>query len=403
MVKAEKPVRKRPKQDPVSSAALSKAGSSSAPAKKSSAKDQKDSSVAPSKTLVKPHGHKPVKPPLVEVTTKPHKKAVTPPPAILAEDTHVDVRGRSPTPVTVEYMLDRIFTDYPTLSALRIPHRVKCFSSFFFLPGSNPLFLSRTLQDVLCVLGTVCFASIKSLWLHALTVTVGVTAPVGCPPMTCRRSMINCYHLHRPLIHVCTFTYSFLFFSANSFLVVEMHDRNFMAADHQIRLLLNALQEVYKMRSAALCNLLQAFSSVEGSHDTDAMVKFAREYPIGHRLMIDMGLIMDEDGLLQKVFDPQFKHYYPRPLQLHSKKLPELSLPAFTVLKDKKKKKRHRRSEAPETGVEHGYEEEQADDDKVAGDLIDQLEPSPVHPSKAASSVSYFPSLSFLFLCYSCS
>ncbi len=108
-------------------------------------------------------------------------------------------------------------------------------------------------------------------------------------------------------------------------------------------------------------------------------------------------------GLLQKVFDPQFRHYYPRPLQLHSEKSPEPLLPAFMVLKDKKKKKRHQRSEVPETGVEHGNEEEQADDDKVAGDLIDQLEPSPVHPSKAASSVSYFPFLSFLFLCYSCS
>ncbi len=134
-VKTEKPVHKRPKQDPASSAALSKAGSSSAPAKKSSAKDQKDSSVTPSKTSVKPCGRKPVKPPLVEVTTKPHKKAVTPPPAILAEDTHVDVWGRSPTPVTAEYMLDRIFTDYPTLSALRIPPQGKVL--FFVLLSSR--------------------------------------------------------------------------------------------------------------------------------------------------------------------------------------------------------------------------------------------------------------------------
>ncbi len=144
-----------------------------------------------------------------------------------------------------------------------------------------------------------------------------------------------------------------------------MHDRNFMAADRQIRLLLNALHEAYEMHSAALCNLLQVFSSVEGGHNTDAMVKFACEYPVGHRLMINMGLITDEDGLLQKVFDPQFRHYSPRPLQLHSEKSPEPSLPAFTVLKDKKRKKRHWRSEAPETGVEHGDEEEQADDDKV--------------------------------------
>ncbi len=132
-VKTEKPAHKCSKQDPTSFAAPSKAGSSSAPAKKSSATDKKDSSTIPSKTSVKPHGCKPVKPPLIEVPTKPHKKAVTPPPAILAKDTHVDVWGWWPTPVMVEYMLDRIFTDYLTLSALHIPHRVKYFSlcSFF--------------------------------------------------------------------------------------------------------------------------------------------------------------------------------------------------------------------------------------------------------------------------------
>ncbi len=168
-----------------------------------------------------------------------------------------------------------------------------------------------------------------------------------------------------------------------------MHDRNFTAADHQICLLLDTLHEAYEMCSATLCNLLQAFSSVEGGHDTDAMVKFTHEYPVGHRLMIDMGLITDKDGLLQKVFDPRFRHYYPCPLQLHSETEPELSLPAFTVIKDKKKKKKQQRADPPEMEVDHGNEEEQVDDDQVAGDLIDQLEPSPVHPSKAASSVSH--------------
>ncbi len=172
-----------------------------------------------------------------------------------------------------------------------------------------------------------------------------------------------------------------------------MHDRNFTAADCQICHLLNALHEAYKMHTAVLCNLLQVFSSVEGGHDTDAMVKFAHEYPVSHRLMIDMGLITDEDGLLQKAFDPQFRHYYPCPLQLHSKTEPEPSLPAFMVIKDKKKKKKQWRSDAPEMEVNHVDEEEQADDNQVEGELIDQLEPSPIHPSKAASSVSHFPFL----------
>ncbi len=150
-----------------------------------------------------------------------------------------------------------------------------------------------------------------------------------------------------------------------------MHDHNFTAADRQICLLLDALHEAYEMCSADLCNLLQAFSSIEGGHDTDAMVKFAHEYPVSHRLMIDMGLITDKDGLLQKAFDPQFRHYYPCPLQLHSKTEPEPSLLAFTVIKDKKKKKKQQRSDAPELEVDRVVEEELADDDQVEGELID--------------------------------
>lgn len=88
---------------------------------------KKESSAAPVKPPTKPRGWKPVKPPLIEVSTKPHKKAATPPPTILAEDTHVDIHGCSPTPVTTEYMLDCILTDLPMLSALRLPHRVSTF------------------------------------------------------------------------------------------------------------------------------------------------------------------------------------------------------------------------------------------------------------------------------------
>ncbi len=83
------------------------------------------------KTPVKPRGHKPVKAPFIELLTEPHKKATMPPPMILAEDTHVDIQGHSPTPVMSEYMLDRIFTDLPTLSALRLSHWVSSFSCIF--------------------------------------------------------------------------------------------------------------------------------------------------------------------------------------------------------------------------------------------------------------------------------
>ncbi len=134
----------------------------------------------------------------------PHKKEVTPP-HVLAEDTHVDIRGRSPTPITMEYMLDRILTDLPMLSALHLPHRVCTFLILFFLVLILTFSFSfRMRPGALCVLGAVCFVNTKSLWLHALTVTVGVTAPAGCLLMTCRRFAITCWCLHRPLIHVHT-------------------------------------------------------------------------------------------------------------------------------------------------------------------------------------------------------
>ncbi|KAK0431314.1 hypothetical protein EV421DRAFT_1743217 [Armillaria borealis] len=266
-LKEEKPACKWSKQDQALTTSTTKTGSSAALSKKSSSKDKgraaslpitKESSTARDKTPGKPRGRKL----LVEVPTVPRKKEVTPPPAILSENTHVDIRGRSPTPVTAD---------------LTSPS-----------PGCGRLY-------------HVC-------WPPVLTVIAGVTAPVGYPLMTCRRLLIL------------------------------------------------------------------AFSSVEGSHNTDAMLKFAHKYTVGHRLMIDMELITDKDGLLQKVFDLQMKHYYPCPLHLHSEMTPEPPLPEFAVLPDKKKQP----SDKLET---KDGDEEHADDDQVAKSLVDQLQSSPAQSS----------------------
>ncbi len=119
------------------------------------------------------------------------------------------------------------------------------------------------------------------------------------------------------------------------------------------------------MHTAMLCNLLQAFSLIEGGHDTDAMLKYMHKYPVGHRLMIDMELIMDEDRLLQKVFNLQSRHYYPQPLHLHSKKTP---LPKFTVTEDKKKKKPM--SDPLMKKANKDDDEEYADNNQVVGALL---------------------------------
>ncbi|KAK0241962.1 hypothetical protein EDD85DRAFT_949023 [Armillaria nabsnona] len=150
-----------------------------------------------------------------------------------------------------------------------------------------------------------------------------------------------------------------LLFSQATHPFIEMHDCNFTTADHQIWHLLNTLHEAYKMHSTMLCNLLQAFSSVKGGHDTDAMLKFACKYSTSHHLIINMELIMDEDGLLQKVSDLRSHHYYP----CHSKTTPEPLLPMFTIFKDKTKKKQ--KSSLPVTKVNNGESKEQVDDEQV--------------------------------------
>ncbi len=179
-----------------------------------------------------------------------------------------------------------------------------------------------------------------------------------------------------------------LFHLLTYYSAVEMHDCNFLAADRQICHLLNALHEAYQLRTAALCNLLQAFSQVEGAHDTDAFEKFARDYSTGRCLLIDMGLVRDEDGVLQRVAAPQLRHYYPRPLTVHSETTPEPQLPAFTVLPHDVRPVGGSESDEDSDG-------DRQDKETMAQDLEqDQLSPSsPVRPEPMMG-----PSVRSLFL-----
>ncbi|PBK68524.1 hypothetical protein ARMSODRAFT_975924 [Armillaria solidipes] len=349
-VEVEKPAPKRPKHGSSSSKVKESERASPPPTKASTSKVKtepsaptKEGSVTTDKSQVRGRGRKPAKMPIVEVPTVPRRKIQTPPPAVISEDTHVDVRGRSPTPVTAEYMLDRILTDLPTLSALRLPHR----------------------DAADC---TMC-AGRRRLCQHKEPLSSCANC-AGWGHCTCRLSADDLQEVRDNLLPLAQAAHP----------LVEMHDRNFLAADRQIRHLLDALHEAYQIRTAALCNLLQAFSHVEGSHDTDALVKFAREYSVGRRLMIDMGLLAEEDGELQRVANPQLLHYYPRPLVLHSETTPEPPLPAFTVQKPEPITKKPRRGKEEE-------DEETADGDHVAKVLEeDEFPSSPVRSVKHASS-----------------
>ncbi len=91
---------------------------------------EKEGSVTYGKAPVCSHARKGAKAPIVKVLTLCCKKGVTPPLAVISEDTHANPQGRSPTPITAELMLDWIFTDLPLLSALHLPHKVCCFLLF---------------------------------------------------------------------------------------------------------------------------------------------------------------------------------------------------------------------------------------------------------------------------------
>ncbi|KAK0430671.1 hypothetical protein EV421DRAFT_1912614 [Armillaria borealis] len=80
---------------------------------------KKEGSFAMEKSQMCGQGCKPAKVSLVKVLTTPLHKGVTPPPAVISEDTYVDIWGHSLTPVTTEYLLECMLTDVPLLLEVR--------------------------------------------------------------------------------------------------------------------------------------------------------------------------------------------------------------------------------------------------------------------------------------------
>ncbi|KAK0431781.1 hypothetical protein EV421DRAFT_1911561 [Armillaria borealis] len=75
------------------------AKASSSKAKAEPTTSNKEGSVATEKLQARGRGCKPAKAPLVKVLTTPWDRGITPAPAVISEDTHVDIWGCSPTPV----------------------------------------------------------------------------------------------------------------------------------------------------------------------------------------------------------------------------------------------------------------------------------------------------------------
>ncbi len=104
--KVDKPPKKRSKCDQTPEPTPPPAKPSTSRVKNEPPSPEKEGSVASGKAPVHARACKGTKVPIVEVLTLCCKKGVTPPPAVISEDTHADPRGRSPTPVTAELMLN---------------------------------------------------------------------------------------------------------------------------------------------------------------------------------------------------------------------------------------------------------------------------------------------------------
>ncbi|KAK0467670.1 hypothetical protein IW261DRAFT_1426419 [Armillaria novae-zelandiae] len=82
-------------------------------------------------------------------------------------------------------------------------------------------------------------------------------------------------------------------YSCNSLL--KFHERCFRDADDNVATCIVQLQRVYETRATTFANIIQALDQIECNHDTDAMLKVARKYPISHRLFIEMGYQVSEE------------------------------------------------------------------------------------------------------------
>ncbi|KAK0430111.1 uncharacterized protein EV420DRAFT_1615763, partial [Desarmillaria tabescens] len=237
----------------------------------------KESSAAPEKSQVKGRGCKTV---VKEEPTVPRAKEPTPPPAILAEDTHVDIRGRSPTPVTAEYMLERILTDSPLLSAMRLPHKD---ATGFLCQHKEPLMTCTNCNK----------------WGHC----------------SCRLSASDLQEVHDNLLTSAQAAYPFM----------EMHDRLFQSADRTIRHLLNAL---HKTTESALRHCVTCYKhSLKLKVTTIPM----RSSILHVNFRLDAACLSTWGCLLPA---PQLRHYYPHPLTMHSETDPKPQLPEFTILEN---------------------------------------------------------------------
>ncbi|KAK0473640.1 hypothetical protein IW261DRAFT_1423551 [Armillaria novae-zelandiae] len=78
-------------------------------------------------------------------------------------------------------------------------------------------------------------------------------------------------------------------------MILEFHKWCFRDADDNVAACIVQLQRAYETRAATFANIVQALDQIECDHDTDAVLKVARKYPISHCLFIEMGYQVSEE------------------------------------------------------------------------------------------------------------
>ncbi|KAK0465784.1 hypothetical protein IW261DRAFT_1427047 [Armillaria novae-zelandiae] len=82
-------------------------------------------------------------------------------------------------------------------------------------------------------------------------------------------------------------------YSCNSLL--KFHERCFWDADDNVATCIVQLQRVYETRATTFANIVRALDQIECDHDTDAVLKVTRKYPVSCRLFIEMGYQVGEE------------------------------------------------------------------------------------------------------------
>ncbi|KAK0484669.1 hypothetical protein IW261DRAFT_1560322 [Armillaria novae-zelandiae] len=178
---------------------------------------------------------------------------MSPPPATLAEEITNMVDSHETMPVTMETLLQRTTTDLAIIGVLKVPpsgSRSECSS---------------------CV--TKCISCKHE------------NQTASCPGCE-KTGFCSCVFDADVLRDIKERMFQ-VNYSCNSLL--EFHEQCFRDADDNVAACIIQLQRAYETQAATFTNIIQALDQIECDHDTDAVLKVARKYPISRHLFIEMG------------------------------------------------------------------------------------------------------------------